>query len=250
MDQFRNATESHEHSLQILDLIYGYDSFLDSLEVICDMGCGEGLDTEWWANLMTRDDPPQPRNYKVYSVDQDLSKVSKEMRSYDNVTYFEGDFEKRILPGKVDLMWAHNVFQYVLDPLGTLKVWNQQMNTNGMLVLSVPQSMSYVYNRLNFRTMNYNYHNYNICNLVYMLAVNGFDCNDAYFYKNVNNNWIHAAVYKTCDPMDPRKTSLYDLAEKNLLHPSVVNSLQKNGYIKQEEIIYPWLDKDFYLVKT
>jgi hypothetical protein len=50
--------------------------------------------------------------------------------------------------------------------------------------------------------------------------------------------------------MDPAATSLYDLAEKKLLHHTVVNSLNTYGYIRQEDIVYPWLDKDFYLVKT
>jgi hypothetical protein len=83
-----------------------------------------------------------------------------------------------------------------------------------------------------------------------MLAVNGFDCNDAYFYKNVNNNWIHLAVYKSIDPMDPRTNNLYHLSEKGLLNPSIFESLNQFGYVRQEDIIYPWLDKDFYLVKT
>lgn len=250
MDQFKNPYESHEHSLQILELLYGYDTFLDSLEVICDMGCGSGLDTEWWATLETRDDPPQPRNYTVYAIDQNISQVEQHVRDLPNVKLLEGDFEKRILPRKVDLMWAHNVFQYAINPMETLKNWSLELNTNGMLVMSLPQSMTYVYNGLNFRTMHYNYFNYNICNLMYMLAVNGFDCNDAYFYKNVNNNWIHLAVYKSLDPMDPKTTNLYHLAEKGLLHPSAVNSLNTYGYIRQEDIIYPWLDKDFYLIRT
>ena len=250
MDQFKNAFESHEHSLQTLELIYGYDSFLDSLEVICDMGAGAGLDAEWWATLHTREDPPTPRNYTVFAVDRDIGKIQPQVKELPNVKCIEGDFEKRLLPRKVDLMWAHDTFQYALNPLETLKNWNLQMNVNGMLVMTLPQNMTYVYNRLNFRTVSYNYHNYNICNLVYMLAVNGFDCRDAYFYKNVNNNWIHAAVYKSCDPMDPATTSLYDLAEKDLLHPTVVESLNTYGHIRQEDIVYPWLDKDFYLVKT
>lgn len=250
MDQFKNSYESHEHSLQILELLYGYDSFLDSIEVIADMGCGEGLDANWWATLETRDEPPIPRNYLVYAIDKDVSKVENRVKELPNVKLIEGDFEKKLLPRKVDLMWAHDVFQYAINPMETLKNWSMQMNTNGMLVMSLPQSMTYVYNQLNFRTTHYNYFNYNLCNLIYMLAVNGFDCNDAYFYKNVNNNWINLAVYKSFDPMDPRTTSLYDLADKGLLHPSVVNSLNTFGYIRQEDIIYPWLDKDFYLVKT
>ena len=76
MEQFKNALESHDHCRQILDLIYGYDSFLDSLSVIADFGCGDGLDVEWWATLETRDDPPEPRDYKVYAVDKNINSLS------------------------------------------------------------------------------------------------------------------------------------------------------------------------------
>lgn len=249
MGHFRNAYESHEHSLQTLELLYGYDSFLDSLKVIVDMGCGHGMDVRWWATLETREDPPEPRNYTVYGVDRkDI--LDPEIKSLQNVNLIQGNFEDRILPVKADLIWSHDSFQYVLDPLKTLRNWSLQLNTNGMLSMVLPQSMSYSQNRLHFVTENYCYHNYNICNLVYLLAVNGFDCNDAYFYKNVDTNWIHLAVYKSTDPMDPTSTSLYDLADKNLLHPTVVSSLTKFGYIRQEDIVYPWLDRDYYQIKT
>ena len=84
-----------------------------------------------------------------------------------------------------------------------------------------------------------------------MLAVNGFDCNDAYIMKNANDPWMHLAVYKSpVEPMDPTTTSLYDLAELNLLHPSAVNSLTQWGYLRQEDLIYPWLNRDWYRQKN
>jgi len=49
--------------------------------------------------------------------------------------------------------------------------------------------------------------------------------------------------------MDPKTTSWYDLADLNLLNDSVMNSLNKYGYVKQEEIITTWLDKDFHRPK-
>jgi SAM-dependent methyltransferase len=249
MGHFKNSFDSHEHSLQTLELLYGYDSFLDSLKVIVDMGCGEGRDLGWWATLETREDQPEPRNYAVYGVDRTL-KVDSEISNLPNVHLLERNFEDRILPIQADLIWSHDSFQYALDPIKTLRNWSLQLNPNGMLVMVLPQTMAYSQNRLHFVTENYSYHNYNICNLIYLLAVNGFDCKDAYFYKNVETNWIHLAVYKSEDPMDPATTSLYDLAEKNLLHPTVVNSLTRFGYIRQEDIVYPWLDRDFYQIKT
>jgi SAM-dependent methyltransferase len=215
------------------------------------MGCGAGLDAAWWATLETRDDPPEPRNYKVFAVDQDLSKVEPSTHDTPGIKWLNYNFEDaNILPITADLIWSHDSFQYALNPMNTLANWNRQLNTNGMLVMALPQSMNYVYNRLTFKTESYNYFNYNISNLVYMLAVNGFDCRDAFFYKNVNSNWIYLAVYKNEEPMNPTSTSLLDLVDKNLLHDSVVASINKFGHIRQQDIFYPWLDKDFYQAKT
>ena len=55
MALFKNGYDSHQHSLEVLNLLYGYDSFLDNLKVIADMGCGRGYDAQWWAQLTTRE---------------------------------------------------------------------------------------------------------------------------------------------------------------------------------------------------
>ena len=231
--------------------MYGYDSFLDSLTVVADFGCGAGLDVEWWATLMTRDDPPEPRNYLVYGVDKNISQVTDDIRSLPNVKLLEANFERDwVIPRKCDLLWAHDSFQYATNPLQTLKFWNQQMNENGMLMLSIPQSTHYAYNRLQHNSYSGVYFNHNIVSLIYMLAVNGFDCRDAYFYKNANNEWLHAAVYKTSiEPMDPSKTSWHDLADLNLINDSAMDSLNRYNYVKQEDLVTVWLDKDFYRIR-
>lgn len=247
---FRNAYESHEHSLQILDLIYGYDSFLDSLSVVADFGCGAGLDTEWWATLETRDDPPEPRNYLVYGVDKNISQVDDQITKLPNVKLIQGDFEDdALLPRKCDMIWCHDAFQYTLNPLKTLRSWNKQMNKDGMLVISLPQNIHYQYNRLQNNCHNGVYYNHNIATLMYMLAVNGFDCRDAYFYKNMNDPWLYAAVYKSdISPMDPASTTWMDLVEQNLVNDSVKESVNKYNYLRQEDIVTVWFDRDFYRI--
>jgi SAM-dependent methyltransferase len=251
MAQFRSSEESHEHSLKTLNIIHGYDSFLDSLEAVADMGCGPGLDLDWFARLETRDDPPEPRNYISYAVDKDLRNFNASTKELQNVQLVEGDIENVILPRKIDLMWSHDTFQYVINPLATLRHWNTLMNEDGMLVIILKQTVSTEYNRLVNRGVNYSYYNHNLVNLIYMLAVNGFDCNDAYALKDHNDPWLHIAVYKSSiKPMDPATTSWYHLAEKGLLHVTVENSLNRNGYVKQEDILYPWLDKDWHKFKN
>jgi trans-aconitate methyltransferase len=232
----------------VFELISLFDSFMDSLTVIADMGCGAGMDINWWATLESRDDPPRPYNYTCYAVDKDLSLLDKALPK--NIIPITGDFEKKLLPRKVDVMLSHDSFQYALNPLNTLKVWNEQMNVNGMLVLVIPQTSNYQFNRFVNRVHSGCYFNYNVCNLLYMLAVNGFDCKDSYMYKAPNDPWIHLAVYKTdTKPMDPATTTWYDLMEKGLLHDSLVGSISKYGYLRQEDIILPWLDKNWYQVK-
>mgnify|MGYP003344572347 CR=1 FL=1 len=158
----------------------------------------------------------------------------------------QDNFESFELSVKADLIWSHDSFRYAINPLTTLKNWNNQINENGMLVLIVPQTVNLVYNKLTVRSFPGCYYNYTITNLMYMLAVNGFDCRDAYFYKNAQSNWLYIAVYKSLEPMNPKTTSLHDLAGKGLLHDSILNSLNKYGYINHDDIVYPWLDKDFY----
>jgi SAM-dependent methyltransferase len=237
------------HSLKILNQLREYDSFLDSLKVIADMGCGTGEDIAWWATLETRDDPPKPYNYKCFAVDRDPTKLSQ-IKKHPNIILWEKDFTNaRIFSTKVDLMMSHDSLQYSHNPLDTLKNWNHAMNVNGMLIISVPQHSGVEYNNYYSRSYSGCYYHYTPVSLIYMLAVNGFDCKDAYLLKKFNNPWISMAVYKSeVEPMDPATTSWQDLTDTGLLNSSVVESIRKYGYLRQEDIVYPWLDKENYFV--
>jgi trans-aconitate methyltransferase len=251
MDRFKNAYDSHQHSLETLNLLYEYDDFMDNLTVIADMGCGAGLDSEWWATLMDRDDDPKPHNYTVYAVDHNTSIIEPSVLSANpNIITVNGDFEYATLPKSVDLMWCHDAFQYALNPLATLGHWSKMMTVNGMLIISVPQFQGYQYNRMVTRSMSGCYYNHNVVSLMYMLAVNGFDCRDCFFVKNANNSWMTAAVYKShLMPFNYATTSWHDLAEHDLISDSAILSLSRYGHVRQEDLITRWLDKDFYLVK-
>jgi len=251
MGLFKNAEASYQHSQPIRDLLYQYDSFLDSLEVIADYGCGSGLDIAWWATLTTRDDPPEPRNYLCYAVDKNIKQIDSSLHSYQNVKIFEADIETDIpISRQIDLLWCHDTFQYLTNPLNTLRMWNENMSVNGMMILSIPQSIHYEHNRLNNVSHSGWYFNHNVVNLMYMLAVNGFDCRDAYFYKDPNDMWLHAAVYKSdVAPMDTKNTTWHDLIDANLVNESVKNCVDRYGYVKQEELITTWLDKDYYRIQ-
>lgn len=248
---FKNPMESHEHSLDVLSMLYQYDSFMDSLKVIADMGCGSGLDAKWWAELKTRDDPPVPHNYLVYAIDKDTSKIDQEIiRNNPNIKVLQSSYDSVHLHRKADLVWSHDSFQYSINPLGTLSHWNNSMNINGMLSLNVPIHTTYSYERLQTRSFSGCYYTYNVCNLMYMLAVSGFDCRDAYIYMAPNYGWIHFCVYKSSAPLDPVSTTWFDLADKNLISDSAMASLNKYGHVRQEELMFTWLDKDWRFAKN
>jgi hypothetical protein len=213
------------------------------------MVCGIGEDAHWWATLENYNEPPEPYNFNVFAVDKDPSKISQ-VPVLKNINKICDPYDKEnLFPVSIDLMWAHDSLQYSTNPLKTLRMWNSYMTVNGMLLISIPQSNGVEYNRYYSRTHNGCYFNYTPSSLIYMLAVNGFDCRDAYLLKKFNDPWIQMAVYKTdVSVMDPDTTNWYDLADKNLLHPSMVSSINTHGFLPQEEILMPWLDKENYFV--
>jgi hypothetical protein len=236
------------HALKVLNQLREYDSFLDSLHTIVDMGCGTGEDITWWATLETRDDPPVPYNYNCFAVDRDEIKLSN-VPDLINVHKLQKDFNTRSVSVQADLMWAHDSLQYSTNPIETLKVWNEQMNVDAMLILCVPQHSGVADNKYYSRTHSGCFYNFTPTSLIYMLAVNGFDCKDAYMLKEFNDPWIHIAVYKSdIAPMDATTTTWLDLVDKGLLNSTVVNSINSYGYLRQEDILYPWLDKENYFI--
>jgi SAM-dependent methyltransferase len=232
-------------------MIYGYDSFLDNLQVIADMGCGRGYDTEWWATLTTRDNPPEPHNYLVYAVDQNIKEFEPDILTGNkNIILLEGDFEERVVPRYCDLIWAHDSFQYAKNPLKCLSTWKNNLNQNGMLLMAIPQTTYLQNNRLVIANHSHQYYNYNLLNLMYMLALSGFDCRDAYFYRKENSPWLYAGVYASPHNPLPAHASWYDLAERELINDSVINSVNKYGYARLEDVVVSWFDKNLYQISN
>lgn len=242
---FRNSQESHAHSLQTLNWLYEHDDFMASIDTLIDLGCGDGTDLEWWATRTTRDEVPVPLNISCTGLD--LNNELLVARKYKNIVYQKNNFEETIhtpLNKQYDVLWSHDSFQYAINPLATLKLWNSVAAPGAMLILIVPQTTNLNHRQLSFIQPNGCYYHYTLVNLMHMLAVTGWDCASGFFLKQANDPWLHAVVYKSdIKPMDTR-TSWYELADTGILPESAVVGIQRHGYLRQQDLVLPWLDKN------
>ena len=241
---FISDAESHAHSRQTLDALYEYDDFMLSLKMIGDLGCGSGMDLEWWATRTTRDESARPLNLKCIGIDraQGLTMAQR----YVNIQYQSQDFESDLMrqKRKFDVLWCHDAFQYVLNPLATLSMWHSCLSKDGMLVLIVPQSTNVEFRKQCFDSREGCYFHWTMTNLIRALAVSGFDCAGGFFRKNPSDPWLHAVVYKSdLGPQPAATTTWYQLADLGLLPQSAVNSIARHGYLRQQDLLLPWLDK-------
>jgi SAM-dependent methyltransferase len=240
---FKNDEQSHQHSLHTLETLYEYDDFMESVTMMADLGCGSGLDLEWWATRETRDDTPRPLNIQCTGID--LHEKLPMAKKYRNMRYQWHNFEEHLdTKNKFDVLWCHDSFQYVIDPFKALKNWWSMMSPDGMLVIIVPQTTNLEFNTQAFDQRDGCYHHWTLVNLIHTLAVSGFDCANGFFQKKANDPWLHAVVYKSPhSPMDPRTTSWLELAERGLIPKSAADSFSRYGLVKQRDLVLPWLDR-------
>jgi SAM-dependent methyltransferase len=241
---FTNSEQSHEHSLQTLNMLYEYDDFMASIGTLVDLGCGSGLDLEWWATRTTRDSNPLPLNIQCVGVD--TSDQLPIARKYNNVTYQRTDFESNIHLNKnrtYDVLWSHDSFQYCVNPLETLVKWRDIASESGMLVLIVPKTTEIRRRQLTYHQPSGCYYHHSMTSLMHMLSLTGWDCNSGFFLEKQMDSFIHVVVYKSDQaPRDPKTTTWYDLADSGLLPESACTSIQKYGFLRQEDLLVPWLD--------
>jgi SAM-dependent methyltransferase len=242
---FRNHDESHQHSLQTLNTLFEYDDFMESIGTLVDLGCGPGLDLEWWATRTTRDDIPIPLNIRCTGIDQGPAPAV--VRKYSNIVYNGLDFEsteKLSKKSKFDVLWCHDAFQYCVNPLATLAKWNHIAEDGGMLIMAVPQTTNIDIRQLSFVQPSGCYYHHSVVSLMHMLAVNGWDCQSGFFLKKPNDDFIHVIAYKSDHaPMDPKITTWYELAERNLLPETAAASVQRHGHVRQQDLVLAWIDK-------
>lgn len=247
MIRFGSPEASHQHSLKVLETLYEFDDFMQSIENVIDMGCGAGLDMLWWATRTSRDTNPRPLNIRCTGIDLADSCAATVKHKY--VSYVPQDFEEpiRIHKRRFDVIWCHDAFQYVQDPFQTLRQWRDIATPGAMLVLSVPQTTNLYLNREQFEQADGCYWHWTLVNLIHVLAVSGWNCAAGFFQKLAGDPWITAIVYRgDHEPLNPRRTRWYELCELGLLPDSAVRGIQKHGFLRQNDLVLPWIDRSLH----
>ena len=240
---FAHSEDSHLHSLQVLNQLYEYDDFMLSIKTVLDLGCGLGEDLAWWATRTTRDETPQPLNIQCTGVD--LEPKLKLTRKHNNIFYQSSDFENTITPTPqgFDVLWCHDSFQYAHAPVKTLSNWWHLASPGAMLCLAVPVTQRIHRGQLDYYLPSGCYYHYTMVNLIYMLATAGWDCRGGFFRQAPTDPWIHAVVYKSDQaPQDPKTATWHKLSELNLLPESADRSVFAHNYLRQQDLIVPWLN--------
>ena len=240
---FVSPEDSHAHSLEILNVFQEFDDFMESIGTLIDLGCGRGLDLEWWATRTTRDERRTPLNIKCVGVDL----TNQLVRKIPNVIFQGQNFESpitKIYNKTYDFLWCHNAFQYVINPLSTLVSWRNIASPSATLAITVKQTTNIEQRQQAFVQESGSYYHYTLVNLIHILAVSGWDCANGYFKKEVNDPWITVIAYRgDHEPLDPVTTTWYELAERNLLPESAAKSVMAHGQLRQQDLILPWMDK-------
>jgi hypothetical protein len=243
---FKTTVEANHRSMEVFNCLREYDDFLESLQSVVDLGCGQGQDLEWWATAATREESPRPLNIPCVGIDMiDTPAVA---RKYANITYQRVDFESDFQPQKTnfDLLWCNDAFQYCVNPIGTLSKWWHMASAGAMIILIVPQTTNFQQKRQVFYQPSGCYYHHSLISLIHMLAVTGWDCKSGFFLQKPNDPCNYAVAYKSQhQPMDPKQVDWYQLQELKLLPDSVDKSVQAHGYPVQTDLILPWLNKSF-----
>ena len=250
MSSFGSPHEKHEHSFKnVLSYMYEYDDFMDSVGRVIDLGCDvEATDMLWWANATTRDETQTPLGIKCVGVNT----FEKLNVKHNNISYQNHDIESlNRVKRTFDIVWCYDQLQYLLNPYQALSNWWHIAEKDAMLVIAVPQTVNTEYHIQEYNlSLGHKYH-YTMPQLIYMLAVSGWDCRSGFFKKTPGDSWLYAIVYKSnVEPIDPKETNIYKLAEQTELLPQcAVDGIHKYGKLRQRDLILPWLDKSLMVME-
>ena len=115
------------------------------------------------------------------------------------------------------------------------------MSMGGMLYLAVPSTVNVLHHRFQNYTPAMHYNTFTVTQIIYLLALNGFDIKDFYLQKLKYDDCIQVIVYKERDPL-PYTTTWYSMIDDDLLNDNMRELVLKNGILSDQGLVTTWLD--------
>ena len=235
-----NPANSRLHSYGFLELLRQYPTMMESIDNVLDVDCGQGSDSHWWAEVDDGDeDAPVSLDINVTAID--IKNDFKEEYKHERITFINEDIYNYEPKDTFDVVWAHSVLHEAIDPLGFLHKMNKCTNLGGMLCLTFPTTINTFYGEPDYRVYSQATNSITIVDLIHMLVLSGFNCNEGYFIKQPNSNVINALVYKDSEELyNYGDKTLYEYDE--LLPESCKKQLNRYGYLTNKNLLLYWID--------
>jgi SAM-dependent methyltransferase len=234
------------HSLRFLSALDDHPEMMESIGTVLDIESGIGLDSEWWATRVDKDqENPKPLEIDVTACSRS-DEMKQEVKDMDRVNYIrttKNFWEQFQGEQKFDVLWCHGVLHKYNNFYETLNQMNTLQDKDGLLCITVPRINNVFYGDPDYRVYSDCHTDINIVNLIYGLALAGYDCRDAFFLQEKNSNLVNAIVYKNSDnTYGINEVTPYDLMEMDRLPNSMITQLNKFGYISNKNLLLSWID--------
>ena len=228
---------------QTLEFLNQFDDFKRSIKHMADLGCGNGAHLEYWANMRDINEDGEPGRYldiACHGIDLNCEHIKPQRH---NITYKNHDLntDTPMLSVLVDVVWCHDVMQYIYSPVEFLGRVNRAMTMGGMLYLNVPSTVNVLQHRFQNYTPPGHYNTFTVTQILYLLALNGFDVKDYYLQKRKFEDIIQVVVYKERDPL-PYTTTWYSMVEQGFVNANMEEVIMQNGILKDQGLVTTWLD--------
>ena len=228
---------------QTLEYLNQFDDFKRSIKHMADLGCGNGAHIEYWANMRDTNIDGTPGKYLdigCYGVDLNCKHIEPQRH---NIKYRNHDLNTNVamLPVSVDVVWCHDVMQYIYSPVEFLGRVNRAMTLGGMLYLSVPSTINVVHHMFKNYTPPGHVNTFTSTQLLYLLGLNGFDIKDFYLQKRKYEDIIQVVVYKERDPL-PYDTTWYAMTDMDIVSDNMREIIMRNGILEDQGLVTTWLD--------
>ena len=228
---------------QTLEYLNQFDDFKRSIKHMADLGCGNGSHLEYWANMRELlEDGTEGRylDFNCVGFDLDCEKIIPQRK---NIKYknFDLNIDNIMWSVNFDVVWCHDVMQYIYSPLEFLGRVNRAMTMGGMLYLNVPSTVNVVHHMFKNYTPPGHYNTFTVTQILYLLALNGFDVKDYYLQKRKFEDIIQVVVYKERDPL-PYTTTWYAMTDMDIVSDNMREVIMQNGILKDQGLVTTWLD--------